>query len=574
MPILELLFQKEQTDYEAILSQGAPVFAISPKYLLQKFNYQLAEFLTSHPNGKLQVLGAICLTVIVSVLLKNLFTYLAMYHAATVRNGVIKDLRQKIYDKVVDLNLNYFTKQKKGDLLSRISNDIQEIEWTVLTSIEMVFKDPFAVIAYFVVLITISPKLTLFVLVVIPITGAIIGVFGSKLRRSANISQNLMGQILSFYEETISGLKIIKGFGAQNFMRNKFKRTNEDLTKNTTKLYRQKDLASPLSEFLGILVLAVVIWYGGSLILETNELSPSEFIGFIALFTQIIPHAKQIATAQINLNRGASAAERIDTVLSVKNDVVEKEGAYNPNDFKEAIKISNLSFSYEENKVLDNINLTIKKGETVALVGPSGGGKSTLTDLIARYYDPQEGTIELDNHSLKDCDLKAVRKLMGIVTQDTFLFHDTVLHNIKFNQEDLSEEDVVNAAKVANADTFIQDLEKGYQTIIGDRGTKLSGGQRQRISIARAVLKDPSILILDEATSALDTESERLVQEALDKMMQNRTSIVIAHRLSTIKNADKIVVIDSGKIVEQGTHNELLQENGVYKKLYDLQSFS
>lgn len=573
IPFLDLIFQKNDLEYQQILDKGIPAFSFSSTYLKDSFYYYVSKLISQNPlQGKRNALILICSIIGVGIFLKNLFTYLAIYHIDNLRNGVMHDLRNKIYSKVVRLPVGYFTKEKKGDIMSRMTVDVQELEFTLLSTIEMLFRDPLAIILFLGCLLAISVKLTLFIFLFIPISGAIIGIVGNKLKKATIESQSKMGILSSIFEETISGLRVIKSFTAEKFMSARFLFTHKEYSKYMLKMYRKRDLASPLSEFLSSIVMITIVWFGGQMILEDHEIGPSEFIGFIILFAMMIPNAKAFTSAYFNLQRGGASLQRIHQILDVQDTIPEEQSVTPLNTLNQDINIKNLSFSYGENTVLKNINLHIKKGETVALVGPSGGGKSTLTDLLARFYDPTEGDIFIDGKGLKEYRLEDVRKAIGIVSQETFLFHDTVFNNIKFNAH-ISDEKVYEASKIAHAHEFITQLEQGYDTLVGDRGNKLSGGQKQRISIARAVLKNPSILILDEATSALDTESEKLVQTALQSLMKDRTSIVIAHRLSTIVNADRIVVIDQGQIVEVGNHQTLLAQDGLYKKLYDLQKF-
>ena len=524
--------------------------------------------------GEKRMLLYIGIVVVVLFFLRNLFRYLSMYFLAKVRNYVVRDIRNNLYKKVLILPLSYFSERRKGDIISRITTDVQEIEWSIMTSLEMIFRDPIQIISFLIFLFIISPTLTLYVLIILPISTFFIGRIGKSLKKNSVKGQKKMGIILSMIEETISGLRIIKAFNAIDFADNRFRKINQDYARLMINLYRKRDLASPLSEFLGAVILTAVLWYGGQLVFTPgNLLSASVFIVYLATFSQVIPPAKSIAQAFYNIQKGAASVERIQHVLNEPEVIVEIPDARIKKDFQSEIEYRNVSFSYALEPVLNNINLVISKGKTIAVVGPSGGGKSTLVDLLPRFYDCNQGQILIDGIDIRDLKIRDLRGLMGIVSQETILFNDTIFNNIAFGMGEMTLEEVISAAKVANAHEFIEHMPFGYETNIGDRGVKLSGGQRQRISIARAVLKNPPILILDEATSSLDTESERLVQQALENLMKHRTSVVIAHRLSTTQFADEIVVLQNGQIMERGTHNKLLEDNGVYKRLYDLQSF-
>jgi len=524
--------------------------------------------------GEKRMLLYIGIVVVVLFFLRNLFRYLSMYFLAKVRNYVVRDIRNNLYKKVLILPLSYFSERRKGDIISRITTDVQEIEWSIMTSLEMIFRDPIQIISFLIFLFIISPTLTLYVLIILPISTFFIGRIGKSLKKNSVKGQKKMGIILSMIEETISGLRIIKAFNAIDFADNRFRKINQDYARLMINLYRKRDLASPLSEFLGAVILTAVLWYGGQLVFTPgNLLSASVFLVYLATFSQVIPPAKSIAQAFYNIQKGAASVERIQHVLNEPEVIVEIPDARIKKDFQSEIEYRNVSFSYALEPVLNNINLVISKGKTIAVVGPSGGGKSTLVDLLPRFYDCNQGQILIDGIDIRDLKIRDLRGLMGIVSQETILFNDTIFNNIAFGMGEMTLEEVISAAKVANAHEFIEHMPFGYETNIGDRGVKLSGGQRQRISIARAVLKNPPILILDEATSSLDTESERLVQQALENLMKHRTSVVIAHRLSTTQFADEIVVLQNGQIMERGTHNKLLEDNGVYKRLYDLQSF-
>ncbi len=578
IPFLDLLFN--QSDKAVVIE---PTFAYTKEYATNYFNYVMHQFIEE--NDKVAALLFVCVLVGILFFLKNVFRYLALYYISVLRTGVVRDLRRKLHKKTLNLPLSYYSEQRKGDVMSRMTSDVQEVEWSILNSLELMFREPMAVTLYVAMLVVMSPQLTLFAMILLPVSGLIIGQLGKSLKRSSTKVQDMMGAILSSIEETLGGLRIIKAFNAEEQVAEKFDTINNDHTKLTLKMARKRDSASPISEFLGTTVMVVLAYYGGSLVLENLELTNqgleggssfggSEFFAYIILFARLLTPVKAFSTAYAIVLKGAASADRIEEVLSAKNEIVDPETPQKIAAFSDAITYKNVEFAYEEQQVLSGIDLTIKKGKTIALVGESGGGKSTMADLLPRFYDIVNGEILIDGINIKDITLKNLRGLMGIVTQESILFNDSILNNIALGTENATKEQIIEAAKIANAHDFISEMENGYETNIGDRGGKLSGGQRQRLSIARAVLKNPAILILDEATSALDTESEKLVQDALFKLMANRTSIVIAHRLSTIQHADEILVLQKGKIVERGTHSELLKTAGVYKKLSDLQTFS
>lgn len=536
------------------------------------FYWQIGQIIGQY--GQLQALLYISLVIVGLFFLKNLFRYLAMFFLAPLRNGVVRDLRNALYQRVLILPLSYYTEQRKGDLMSRVTSDVSEVEWSIMSSLEMVFREPIIIASYLVTMFIISPQLTGFVLVMLPLSGLLIGQIGKSLKRTSQKGQRQMGYLLSIIEETIGGLRIIKAFNAIATSQRSFEKVNNDYNRLMNRLYRKRDLASPLSEFLGVVVIVAVLWFGGRLVLSADStMDAAVFLTYLGIFSQILVPAKSITQAWYNINKGAASVERIRQVLDAEEVITEKADALVVSGFGKAIEYRDVTFRYEKQDVLKRINLTIPKGKTIALVGPSGGGKSTLSDLLPRFYDCTEGELLLDGINVKDYKIDGLRGLMGIVSQESILFNDTVFNNIALGIDNAGQEAVEQAARIANAHDFIVQLPKGYQTVIGDRGVKLSGGQRQRLSIARAVLKNPPIMILDEATSALDTESERLVQEALENLMRNRTSLVIAHRLSTIQFADEIVVLQQGEITERGTHASLIAMNGVYKRLCDLQSF-
>lgn len=568
IPFLGLLFGTQPLVHEK------PRVAFNVESAVDYFYYLLSKVISDY--GRLDALMMICVLVIVLFLFKNLFLYLAMFFVAPIRNGVVRDLRNEIYNKVLILPLSYYSEERKGDLIARMTGDVQEIEWAILSSLEAVFREPVAIIFFLATLFFMNAEFTLLILVLLPITALLIGRIGKSLKRASDEGQKRMGVLLSVIEETLSGLRVIKAFTAEKFANDRFRELNDRYSKLMIKMYRKRDLASPLSEFMGAVVLVVLMWFGGRMVLgdATTTMSPSVFIGFIAVFSQLIRPAKAFTTAYYNVQKGIASAERVRYVLDATVAITDDKDAVSKNEFNDSIRFDHVNFSYAKRQVLFDVDFEVKKGKTVALVGSSGAGKSTVADLLARFYDSRENNVLIDGIPVKKIKSQDLRKLMGIVPQETILFNDSVFNNIAFGKEDATEEAVIHAAKIANAHEFIVKLPEGYQTNIGDRGSKLSGGQRQRLSIARAVLKNPPILILDEATSALDTESERLVQDAILHLMENRTSLVIAHRLSTIQHADEIIVMQDGRIIERGRHDELIDESGVYKKLYDLQAFA
>ncbi|WP_226390091.1 ABC transporter ATP-binding protein [Penaeicola halotolerans] len=570
-PLFDVIFKQADPD-ELLAYSVYPEFEPSINYLNHLFNYYLIE--ATEIYGAFGSLVYVCLIIVTSVFLSNLFTYISGVILARVRAKVIKRMRMDIFEKVSTLHIGYFSDERKGDLISKITNDVQEVENSVVQSLKVIFKEPATVILYFAVLFAMSFKLTIFTLVLIPISGGIIGYITKKLKRRALQSQESLGRIVNILDETISGMRVIKAFNARKYIVGKFDKETDFYSKVNISMAKKNEAAGPISQFFGVSVVAGILVFGGSLVLANESpLSPSAFLSYIIIFTQILIPTKEISRALSSIQRGLASARRIFAVVDTETKIQNDPKAIQISGFDKSITFNSVSFSYEQDVVLSDINLTLEKGKTIALVGPSGGGKSTLADLVPRFYDPTVGSILIDGIDLKQIDIDSLRKQMGIVTQESILFNDTIFNNIAFGMTDVSQEQVEHAAKIANAHEFILKLENGYETNIGERGTKLSGGQRQRISIARAVLKNPPILILDEATSALDTESERLVQEALTNLMQNRTSLVIAHRLSTIQHADEIVVIEKGRIIEKGTHEALLANKGLYHKLSNMQSF-
>lgn len=524
-------------------------------------------------EGVDDVLIFVVLLVITMFLLKNIFNYLAMYFITFLRNGVLKDMRNALYKKTIELPLSHYSEKRKGDTIARITSDVLEIQHSFLSILEMIVREPLTILFTIGAMFFISMELTVFVFIFIPVSGFIISLIGKSLKRKSDRVQKEQGYFLSILEETLGGLKIIKGFNAEAIFTKKFRASTERFYNFSNKLLNRQNMASPASEFLGIVVIAILLWYGGRLVLIDGTLDPEFFIVYMGLAYQILTPAKAISKASYSVKKGNAAAERILEILETENNIQDKPDAFEKNSFENNISIENLSFKYKDELVLKNFSLQVLKGDTVALVGQSGSGKSTIANLITRFYDVSKGAIKIDGGDIRNIKLHSLRNLMGLVTQDSILFNETVRGNLLVGKENATDEEIIDALKIANAWEFVETLPLQLDTNIGDGGNKLSGGQKQRLSIARAVLKNPPIMILDEATSALDTESERLVQNALEKMMQNRTSIVIAHRLSTIQNADKIVVMAKGEIVEQGTHQELLAKQGVYFNLIAMQSF-
>lgn len=574
-PFLQVLFSNDSKKMDEIVRLGKPELHLSSESIVNNINYILAKDIEAH--GQIHALVGICLFIVVTIFFKNLFRYLGMFFIAPIRNGVVKDMRNNLFQKILVLPLSYYSDERKGAIMSHMTADVREVEWSIMNSLEMIFREPIAIIISLILMVLMSWELTVLAFVLLPITGVFIGRIGKSLKRTSTKEKEKTGLLLSIMEETLGGLRIIKAFNAENNIKQKFEEENNAYTRLMVKAYRKVDLSSPLSEFTGITVFVVILYVGGKMVLgEHPTMNGAVFITYLALFSQLIAPAKAFTTAYYNIQKGLASTERINKILNAEVTIKDPVHPQPLNRFEKEIEYKNVSFAYRENEVgwvLNNINLKIAKGKTVALVGQSGSGKTTMADMLPRFYDPTHGEILIDGISIKDAKLSDVRALMGIVTQESILFNDTVFNNIAFGMENVTEEQVIEAAKIANAHEFIAHMPQGYHTNIGDRGSKLSGGQRQRMSIARAVLKNPPILILDEATSALDTESERLVQDALNKLMKNRTSVVIAHRLSTIQHADEIIVMQKGEIIERGTHVELIAKNGAYHRLHELQSF-
>ena len=569
IPLLRIIFNSSTAVFEKTISSYNGDFTWTKDGVLSFVNYYLAKHAIS--EGRYSTLILICIFLVIMVFLKNMFTFLSTFFLSDLVQSSVKKLREKMYQKILVLPMSFFSDERKGNLLSTFSVDLKETELAIKATTNAIFKDPFYVIGYFATLFIISFKLTFFIVLFLPIAGLIISKISNGLKKRSKKGQENLGDILSLTEETLFGLRIIKSFNAQAFMNNKFESKSNSLYSLMLGINRRIYLASPISEFLGVLATSGVLLYGGNLVL--NEfIQPDVFIGYLILFSQLISPFKSISKAVYDSSQGIAALERIEKITLQDQLIKNSPATPQPINFNKEISFNNVSFKYNQEQVLENISFKIKKGETVAIVGHSGAGKSTIADLLIRFYDVVEGSINIDNINVKKINLSQLRKLMGVVTQDSILFNDTVINNIAFGVE-IENSQVLESAKMANADEFIQNLDKKYETFIGDAGNKLSGGEKQRLSIARAIYKNPEILILDEATSSLDTKSEKAVQEALNRLMKNRTSLVIAHRLSTIQNADKIIVLDNGKIVEMGSHKELVAKNSFYKKFIEMQSF-
>ena len=572
IPILQILFKVTDTSGVEFIPWDEATSETMKDVVMNNATYYLNSFTDEHGASVVMLLLGVFL--VVMTLFKTECYFGSSAAIIPLRTGIVRDIRTKVYDKVVSLPIGFFSKERKGDIIARMTGDVSEVENSIVTSLDMLIKNPIFILIYFGTLIYISWELTLFTICVIPVLGWIMGSIGRKLKAKSLVAQQKLGETTSQMEETLGGLRIIKAFIAEKKMSARFMKCSNELRSATMKVTMRQALAHPVSEFLGTAVIVIVLWFGGTLILgENSPISAAEFIYYLTILYSIINPLKELSKASYNIPRGLASMERIDAILNAENPIVDGEKGVEIPEMQEGIEYKNLTFSYDgERNVLKNINLKIQKGKTVALVGQSGSGKSTMVDLIPRYYDVEQGEITIDGVNIKDMKVKSLRSLIGNVNQEAILFNDSFYNNITFGVENATMEQVIEAAKIANAHDFIMATENGYDTNVGDRGCLLSGGQRQRISIARAILKNPPILILDEATSALDTESERLVQEALERLMKSRTTIAIAHRLSTIKNADEICVLRDGEIVERGKHEELLEQNGVYKRLNDMQS--
>ena len=568
MPILKTMFD---ADYTFVYVEKLPPLAFNQEYLTALFNFTYSHLFNEYNPENVLLLLAI-VTIFVS-LLSNLFRYMGAWTVENMRTRTLQRMRNEMFSKVVDMNVGYFSDQRKGDIISKITSDVGVVQFCITNTLQVAFREPFLIIGYTVMMVAISWELALFSVLFLPVVALIIGSIVKRLRHPARTSQQRMGELVSTLDESLSGIKVIKSYNATGYVKQKFYDLSEDLARLTLSMARRQQLASPMSEFLGISAVGVILVFGGSLVFK-DALSPEGFIAFIAMFSQITRPVRTFIDQFSNINQGIAAGERIFSIIDAQSEIQDKPGAIELDGLKDKIEFRDIHFSYDGSReVIEGISFEIKRGETVALVGPSGGGKSTLSELIPRFYDVKAGDILIDGVSVRDYTQDSLRAHMSVVAQDTVLFNDTIEGNIAMGKAGATHDEIVEAARIANADCFIQEAPEGYQTNIGDRGVKLSGGQCQRLSIARAVLKNPEILILDEATSALDTESEKLVQDALNKLLVGRTSVVIAHRLSTIHNADKIIVVDHGRVAEQGTHTELLAKGGIYAKLIELQSF-
>ncbi|MET0572761.1 MAG: ABC transporter ATP-binding protein [Pedobacter agri] len=564
-PLLETLFVKDAPTTLSKVSSSIDFMGHFSEYI----RHAIDEY------GKIETLKIVCVVIVITVLLSNLFRYLSQRFMEDLRVHTLLNLRKTVFNNVMNLHVGYFNNERKGDIISKVASDVQVVQFTVTNTLQVVFKEPLQLIFYIVVLISISIKLTLFSLLVIPISGFIISKIVKRLKSQAKESHESFAKMLGFLDESLSGIKIVKAFNATTRIKVKFNEENKFYSYLNRKMSRRQQLASPVSQTLGVFVVVFIVLYGGTMILTgQGDLTPSKFLVYIATFSQVMQPVKALTDSFSGIHSGIAAGERVLDLIDTKPLLVNNSDAESLQGFNSAIQFKNVSFNYGEKQILNNINFEVEKGKTIALVGPSGGGKSTLMDLIPRFHDPKSGTIKIDGIEYKDLTVESIRAQMGIVNQESFLFNDTIFNNIAFAKPEATEEEVIAAAKIANAHEFIQNTENGYQSYVGDRGNRLSGGQRQRVCIARAVLANPPIMLLDEATSALDTESEKLVQEALNNLMKNRTSIVIAHRLSTIQHADQIVVIDKGSVVETGNHSELMSQGGLYKRLIDMQAFN
>lgn len=567
IPFLRILFGLDQFVHEMV------PFEFSLSSIQHNLNYFISGLIQNY--GETNTLIYTCFVIVVLFLFRNVFTYLSSYFIAPVRQGIVEDMRNKMYRRILDLPISHFSDERKGDIMSRMSADAQEIDVSVMSSIQVLFRDPIVIIVYLGSLFLMNFSLTLIILGMLPVIGFLLGKIGRSLKKKSKRGQERLGLLTSIIEETLHGLRIIKGFNSEEFAYEKASGVNRKYTSLMVKIFRRRNLASPLTEFISILVLVVILFYGAQIVMDAKTaFTPEAFIAYIMIFSQIIPPAKSFSSAYYNMQKGMASLDRVEELIYADIKIKDPENPKKLDSFTNKISYKNVSFKYADDYVLKNVSLDIPKGKTIAIVGPSGAGKSTMVDLLPRFFDVSDGIISIDDLCIRDMNMHDLRQLFGIVNQEPILFNDTFFNNIAFGMPDATEEEVEKAARIANAHEFIMDVPDGYQAGIGDRGGKLSGGQRQRISIARAVLKNPPILILDEATSSLDSENEKLVQDALDRLMKDRTSIVIAHRLSTIVKADKIVVLSEGEIVEQGRHDELLKVAGHYKKLYDLQMFA